>query len=47
MGRACGTHGRGEKSIQGFLIKSEGKIPLGRPRSRWDYGIRMYLRETG
>jgi hypothetical protein len=28
VGRACGTYGRGEKSVQGF---GGGKRPLGRP----------------
>jgi hypothetical protein len=27
--------------------KSEGKRPLGRPRRRWEDGIRMDLREIG
>jgi hypothetical protein len=27
--------------------KPEGKRPLGRPRRRWEDGIRMDLRETG
>jgi hypothetical protein len=27
--------------------KSEGKRPLGRPRSRWDSNIRTGLREEG
>jgi hypothetical protein len=27
--------------------KPEGKRPLGRPRRRWDDGIRMDLREIG
>jgi hypothetical protein len=27
--------------------KSEGKRPLGRPRHRWEDGIRMDLRESG
>jgi hypothetical protein len=27
--------------------KPEGKRPLGRPRRRWEGGIRMDLRETG
>jgi hypothetical protein len=30
-----------------LMGKPEGKRPLGRPRRRWDNGIRMYLRETG
>jgi hypothetical protein len=32
----------------GFLVgKPEGKRPLGRPRHRWEDGIRMDLRENG
>jgi hypothetical protein len=27
--------------------KPEGKIPLGRPMSRWVHNIKMYLREIG
>jgi hypothetical protein len=27
--------------------KPEGKRPIGRPRRRWEYGIRMDLREFG
>jgi hypothetical protein len=27
--------------------KPEGKKPLGRPRRRWEDGIRMDIRETG
>jgi hypothetical protein len=30
-----------------LLEKPEGKRPLGRPRRRWEYGIRMDPRETG
>ena len=26
--------------------KPEGKRPLGRPRHRWEYNIKMYLREV-
>jgi hypothetical protein len=37
VGGACGTHGRVDKSVQGF----------GRPRHRWEDGMRMDLRETG
>jgi hypothetical protein len=27
--------------------KSKGKRPLGRPRSKWEDGVRMDLRKTG
>jgi hypothetical protein len=43
----CGTHGRGEKEYKSLMAKPEGKRPLGRPRRRWEDGIRMDLREIG
>jgi hypothetical protein len=30
-----------------LVEKPEGNIPLGRPRHRWEDGIRMDLREIG
>jgi hypothetical protein len=37
-----------ERNVYKVLIgKPEGKRPLGRPRRRWEDGIRMYLREIG
>jgi hypothetical protein len=30
-----------------FMGKPEGKRPLGRPRRRWEDGIRMDVREIG
>jgi hypothetical protein len=37
-----------EKTLYKVLVgKPEGKRPLGRPRRRWEDGIRMDLRETG
>jgi hypothetical protein len=37
-----------ERDVYRVLIgKPEGKRPLGRPRHRWEDGIRMDLRETG
>jgi hypothetical protein len=30
-----------------FVSKTEGKRPLGRPRRRWEYSMRMYLKEVG
>jgi hypothetical protein len=37
-----------EKKVYKVLVGNpEGKRPLGRPRRRWDDGIRMDLREIG
>jgi hypothetical protein len=47
VGGACGTHGRGKKSVQVFMGKFEEKKPLGRSRRRWEDGIRMDLWDVG
>jgi hypothetical protein len=37
-----------ERKVYKVLVgKPEGKRPLGRPRPRWQVGIKMDLRETG
>jgi hypothetical protein len=37
-----------ERKVYEVLVeKSEGKRPLGRPRRRWEDGIRIDLREIG
>jgi hypothetical protein len=37
-----------ERKVYKVLVgKHEGKSPLGRPRRRWEDGIRMDLREIG
>jgi hypothetical protein len=37
-----------ERKVSRVLVgKPEGKRPLGRPRHRWEHGIRMDLREIG
>jgi hypothetical protein len=37
-----------ERKVYKVLVgKPEGKRLLGRPRRRWEDGIRMYLREIG
>jgi hypothetical protein len=37
-----------ERKVYKVMVgKPEGKRPLGRPRRRWEYGIRMDLREIG
>jgi hypothetical protein len=41
MGRMCSTTG-GEEKLVG---KPDGKSPLGRPRRRWLYNIKMDLRD--
>jgi hypothetical protein len=38
---------RREKCTRFLVGKPEGKRPLGRPRRRWEDGIRMDLREIG
>jgi hypothetical protein len=43
VGRACGTHGRGKKRLQGLVGKPDGKRPLER---RYD-GLKTNLREIG
>jgi hypothetical protein len=47
VGVTCGTRGRGEETVQGFGGKARRKTPLGRPKRRWEDGIRTVLRETG
>jgi hypothetical protein len=44
VGGACGVESRVYNVLVG---KAEGKRPLGRPRHRWEDGIRMNLREAG
>jgi hypothetical protein len=39
--------GEGRKVYRVLMGKPEGKRPLGRPRRRWEDGIRMDLKEIG
>jgi hypothetical protein len=39
--------GEDRKVYKVLVGKPEGKRPLGRPRRRWEVGVRMDLRETG
>jgi hypothetical protein len=45
MGRACGTYGGVVHRV--LVEKPEGRRPLGRPRRRWVYNIKMDLQEVG
>jgi hypothetical protein len=48
MGGACGTHKREESGREKCTrFWWESQIPLGRPKRRWEDGIRMDLRQTG
>jgi hypothetical protein len=47
MGRACNMNGEKRDAYWKLVGKPEGKRPLGRPRSRWFYNIKMNLREIG
>ena len=47
MGWACGSYGGGEGAYRVLVGKPEGKRPLGRPRRRWVYNIRMDPKEVG
>jgi hypothetical protein len=38
--------GEERKVYKVLVVKPEGKRPLGRPRHRWEDGIRMDLRKT-
>jgi hypothetical protein len=39
--------GEGRSVYRGLVGKPEGKRPLGRPRYRWEDGIKMDLMEIG
>jgi hypothetical protein len=39
--------GETRNAYQILAVKSEGKRPFGRPRSRWEVNIRIDLREVG
>jgi hypothetical protein len=42
---ACMGEGKGLYRV--LVGKSKGKTPLGRPRHRWEYNIKMDLQEEG
>jgi hypothetical protein len=47
MGRAHSTQGEKENPYRIFVVKPEGRRPLGRPRRMWEDNIKMNFRETG
>jgi hypothetical protein len=47
MGGACSAYGYRRGVYRVLVVKSEGKIPFGRPRRRWEDNIKMDLQEMG
>jgi hypothetical protein len=47
MGEACSAFGEGERRVQAFVGKPEGKRPLRRPRRRWEGNNKKNLQEVG
>jgi hypothetical protein len=47
MGRARSMKGTKKNAYTILMGKREGKIPLGRPRRRWEDNIKMDVREIG
>jgi hypothetical protein len=47
MDWACSANREGRGMYRILVGKPEGKIPLGRPRRRWEDNIKMDLQEVG
>ena len=47
MGGSCSTHWERRGLYRVLVGKPEGKIPLERPRGRWEDNIKMDLQEVG
>jgi hypothetical protein len=47
VGGICSTNGEKGNAFKLSVRKPDGKRPLGRPRHRWTYNIRMDLVEVG
>jgi hypothetical protein len=45
MSNVCSTHGAEEECIQYFRGKARRKEPVERPLRRWEYDVKMDLRE--
>jgi hypothetical protein len=44
MGKACSIHGRGEKCTKALVGKPKTKRPSGKPGSRWEDNLKIYLK---
>jgi hypothetical protein len=46
MGGTCSSDGEGKGVYRVLVGNPEGKRPLGRPRCRWEYNIKLDLEEV-
>jgi hypothetical protein len=47
MCRACSNHGKMKNVYRNFVGEPQGERPLGRPRRRWVYNIKMDFKKNG
>jgi len=47
MGETCSTYGEKSGVYRSFVGKPERKSPLGRPRHRGEYNIKIDIQEVG
>jgi hypothetical protein len=47
MNGPCSTYGEIKSVYKALVGKPEGNRPLGKPRRRWEYNIKMDLQEVG
>jgi hypothetical protein len=47
MGGACSTYGEKRGAYRILVGRPEGRVPLGRPRHRWEDNIKMDLQAGG
>jgi hypothetical protein len=47
VGRTCGTHRKGRDAYRVLVGRVKVKRQLGRPRHRWEYNIKIDLKDIG
>jgi hypothetical protein len=44
-GGECGREERGEKFMEGYMGKLEGKRPHGKPKRKWENNVKLVLKK--